>query len=170
MKNFVKFIAVVIFVSGAFTVNAQKTAKLGHVNFNKLIEQMPGQDTVKNAMNNFAKQLQSEYQAMTAELESKYNDYQKNSASMSQIIKTTKEKEITDLQQRMQDFQNSANQEMDDFQAKLTEPFINKAKQAIKDVAKENGYTYIFNDVEGLLLYNDGGDDVTPMVKKKLGI
>lgn len=170
MKNFVKILAVVVFISAGFTGSAQKPAKLGHINFNKLIEQMPGQDTVKTAINNFAKQLQNEYQAMTAELETKLTDYQKNSSTMSAIIKSTKEREINDLQQRMQDFQNSANQEMDDYQSKLTEPFITKAKQAIKDVAKENGYTYIFNDVEGLLLYTDNGDDIMPLVKKKMNI
>jgi outer membrane protein len=89
---------------------------------------------------------------------------------MSAIIKQTKEKEIADLQSRMEAFQQSAQQDISDQETKLTTPFIEKAKKAIQDVAKENGFTYIFNNVEGFLLYNEGGEDIMPLVKKKMGI
>ena len=52
----------------------------------------------------------------------------------------------------------------------LTRPIIDRARKAINEVAKEGGYTYIFNASEGLLLYNEGGENIMPMVKKKLGI
>ena len=51
----------------------------------------------------------------------------------------------------------------------LLTPIIDRAKEAIRDVAKENGYTYIFDSAVGVTLY-EGGDDVLPLVKKKLGL
>jgi outer membrane protein len=89
---------------------------------------------------------------------------------MSSIIKATKEKEITDLQDRIQAFQQSAQKDISDKQTELITPFVDKAKKAIKDVAKEGGYAYILNAVEDILLYSEGGEDVAPQVKKKLGI
>jgi outer membrane protein len=121
-------------------------------------------------MEGYVKSLQGELQTMQSELEMKGADYQKNVATMSSIIKATKEKEITDLQARIEAFQQSAQQDLQTKQTELITPFVNKAKQAIKDVAKEGGFSYILNAVEDLLLYSEGGEDVTPLVKKKLGI
>jgi outer membrane protein len=170
MKNLLKVVALVVLIAVAAGAHAQKASKIGHVDFAKVLEQMPGQDTVKTVMEKYVQSLQGELQTMQSELELKNADYQKNVATMSNIIKTTKEKEMVDLQDRIQAFQQSAQKELSDKQTELITPFINKAKQAIKDVAKEGGFAYILNGVEDILLYTEGGEDVTPLVKKKLGI
>ena len=170
MKNTLKVLAIVVLVAVAATTQAQKSSKIGHIDFGKVLELMPGQDTVKVVMNKYVQTLQGELQTMQSELEMKGADYQKNLASMSSIIKATKEKEINDLQDRIQSFQQSAQQDLTAKQTELITPFVNKAKQAIKDVAKEGGYAYVLNSVDDLVLYSDGGDDITAQVKKKLGI
>jgi outer membrane protein len=170
MKNSLKVLAIVLLIAAAANANAQKATKIGHVEFNKILELMPGQDTVKVVMEGYVKSLQGELQTMQSELEMKGVDYQKNVATMSSIIKSTKEKEITDLQARIEAFQQSAQQDLSNKQTELITPFVNKAKQAIKEVAKEGNFAYILNAVEDLLLYSEGGEDVTPLVKKKLGI
>jgi outer membrane protein len=170
MKHTLKVLAIVVLVAVAATTNAQKATKIGHIDFGKVLELMPGQDTVKVVMEKYVQSLQGELQTMQSELELKGADYQKNFASMSSIIKSTKEKEITDLQGRIEAFQQSAQQDLSAKQTELITPFVTKAKQAIKDVAKEGGFAYILNSVEDLVLYSDGGEDVTPQVKKKLGI
>jgi len=170
MKNTLKVLAIVVLVAVAATTNAQKASKIGHIDLGKVLELMPGQDTVKVVMEKYVQTLQGELQTMQSELELKGADYQKNLATMSSIIKTTKEKEITDLQGRIEAFQQSAQQDLQAKQNELITPFVTKARQAIKDVAKEGGFAYILNAVEDILLYSDGGEDVTPLVKKKLGI
>lgn len=170
MKNTLKVLAIVVLVAVAATTNAQKASKIGHIDLGKVLEQMPGQDTVKVVMEKYVQTLQGELQTMQSELEMKGADYQKNLATMSSIIKTTKEKEITDLQGRIEAFQQSAQQDLQAKQTELITPFVTKARQAIKDVAKEGGFAYILNAVEDILLYSDGGEDITPLVKKKLGI
>lgn len=170
MKNTLKILAIVVLVAVAATTNAQKSSKIGHVDFGKVLELMPGQDSVKVIMDKYVQSLQGELQTMQSELEKKGAEYQKNVSTMSSIIKSTKEKEITDLQGRIEAFQQSAQQDLQAKQTELITPFVDKAKKAIKDVAKEGGFAYILNAVEDILLYSDGGEDVTPLVKKKLGI
>jgi outer membrane protein len=170
MKNLLKVLAIVVLVAVAATSNAQKATKIGHIDFGKLLEQMPGQDTVKGVMEKYVQELQGQLQTMQSELEMKGADYQKNVAAMSSIIKATKEKEITDLQGRIEAFQQSAQKDITDKQTELITPFVDKAKAAIKEVAKEGGFSYIMNAVEDILLYTDGGEDIMPLVKKKLGI
>jgi len=170
MKNLVKILAIVVLIAVAATTNAQKATKIGHVDFGKLLEMMPGQDTVKGVMESYVQSLQGELQTMNSELEMKVTDYQKNVAGLSSIIKATKEKEITDLQGRIESFQQVAQQDIQAKQTELITPFVDKARAAIKEVAKEGGFAYIMNAVEDILLYSEGGEDVMPLVKKKLGI
>ncbi|MGE5382162.1 MAG: OmpH family outer membrane protein [Omnitrophica WOR_2 bacterium] len=170
MKQVFKFFLVIIIAGLALQSSAQKAQKLGHINFAQLYEAMPGQDTIRKQFTDFQTQLQSQFQAMQTEYESKLADYQSNQATMSSIIKQTKEKEIVDLQRRIQDFQQNAQEELQNKENELTAPIIEKARNAVKDVAKENGYTFIFNSTEGLLLYSEQADDIMALVKKKLNL
>jgi len=157
-------------LSIAFTSSAQKNYKLGHVNFSEIYSMMPGLDTVKQVYQEYSKSIQKQFEAMQSELESKVIDYQNNLSTMSSIIKQTKEKEIQDLQARLEAFQISAQEDLQNKEMELTNPIIERARKAIEDVAKENKFNYIFNTTEGLVLYADESEDITPLVKKKLGI
>lgn len=170
MKNSLKIIIVLAIALSAIQVSAQKTQKFGHINFAQLYEMMPGQDSIQNVFAAYQEQLGAQFQAMQTEYENKLTDYQTNQASMSNIIKQTKEKEILDLQRRIQEFQQTAQEDLQAKEIELTTPIIEKARKAVKDVAKENGYSFILNSTEGLVLYSESADDVMPLVKKKLGL
>lgn len=153
--------------SGAF---AQSKVKLGHVDFATLYSMMPGLDSVKIVFEDYNKGIQEQFAAMQTELETKYNDYVANAEGMSDIIRSTKEAEINDLRTRMEQFEGTATQDLQNKELELTTPIIEKARGAVEKVAKENGYTYIFNSTEGLLLYAEPADDIMDMVKAELGI
>ena len=87
---------------------------------------------------------------------------------MSSTVRQYREKELMDLQQRIMDFQEGVQSDMQEKQLELMQPFQDKILKAIEEVAKENGYAYIFDSKN--LLYSEGGDDVSALVKKKLGI
>ncbi len=56
-------------------------------------------------------------------------------------------------------------------QAEVMQPIIEKAQNAIKEVAKANGFTYVYDIASGVLLYfSDDSEDILPLVKQKLGI
>ena len=149
---------------------AQKTGKFGHINSNDLLLVMPEKDTAEAELETFAKELEMQLSAMTAEYEKKYTEYQQNVNVMNDVVKASKEEEILDLQQRIQEFQGRAQQSLNKKEQEIMEPIIKKAKDAISQVAEENGYSYIFDSGVGALLYYPDGDDVLPLVKAKLGI
>jgi outer membrane protein len=74
-----------------------------------------------------------------------------------------------DLEKNMSDFEQTANGELEKSRNEMLQPLIDKIGKAIEDVAKENGYSYIIDASTGVLLYR-GGDDVTDLIKVKLGI
>lgn len=170
MKNILKIFIVLAIAVSAMQVSAQKSQKLGHINFAELYELMPGQDSIRAAFTSYQEQLQQQFQAMQTEYETKLNEYQTNMATMSNIIKQTKEKEIVDLQRRIQEFQQTAQEDLQAKEVELTTPVIEKARNAVKEVAKENGYSFVLNSTEGLVLYTEPADDLMPLVKKKLNL
>lgn len=167
MKNILKLFVVALFV--AFSVQSMAQDKIGHINFDELVSLMPGQDSINKALENYVAGLESQSMSMQTELEGKYADYQANQATMSEIIRQTKEKEIMDLQQRIEAFNQQAQYDIQNKQFELSQPLLNKAQKAIEDVAKENGFTYIINSNVQILLYANG-TDILPLVKTKLGL
>lgn len=167
-KLFSVLIIILLFsVSNSYS---QGNNKLGHIDFATLYSMMPGLDSVRILFENYNKNVQEQFAAMQTELENKYNDYVANMETMSDIIRSTKEAEINDLKERMDNFEVTATQDLQKKEVALTSPIIEKARAAVEVVAKENGYKYIFNSTEGLLLYAEPSDDVMDMVKAKLKI
>ena len=168
-----KTIAVLILLIGiTFSVRAQQPVaqKIAHVNFNELLQSMPGIDTVRTALQAYQQQLTDQMDQMRAEFENKYLDYQSKAAGMSDIIKQNKEQELSQLQERIDAFQGQAQQDLQAKQTKLLQPLIDQAKKAISEVANEQGYTYVLNSIEDVVLFSTKADNLMPKVKVKLGI
>lgn len=165
-------VSAVILLSMMFTQYSfgQGTLKFGYIDSNVLLEAMPGKDSIETALKNYGTSLQEQLQAMYGEYQTKLGDYQANSSTMSEIIRQTKEKELIDMEARIQDFQQQADKDLQAKQEELVEPLLTKARKAIEEVGRENGYTYIFDSSLGVLLFYEKGDNIMPLVKKKLGI
>jgi len=142
--------------------------KYGHVNSNEVMMAMPGIDSIQIKLVEFQKSLEAIYDNMVAEFHSKREKLDKEAGTMSSSVRKLREDEIISMQNRIIDFQNSAEQDVEEESVRLITPFQEKIQNAINDIAKEHKYSYIFDT--RILLYYDGGDDVTPLVKKKLGI
>ncbi|MBL7137875.1 MAG: OmpH family outer membrane protein [Bacteroidales bacterium] len=173
MKKSAKIYAVMALLIGiAFSSQAQTQAplKIGYVDFNTLLQAMPGIDSVRNALQVYQQTLTDQMDQMRVEFENKYLDYQSKAAGMSDIIKQNKEQELQQLQERIDAFQAQAQQDLQNKQQKLLQPLINEAKQAISAVAKEKGYTYVLNAIEDVVLFSTPVHNLLPAVKQKLGI
>ncbi len=172
MKNLIKSIALVaILIASVSFANAQKNYKFGHINSNELIDIMPEKDTAQKDLQTYASQLEDQLGAMQAELENKYNEYLKQEGTLTELVKETKQKELNDLNTRIQEFQSTAQQDYQKKEAELLQPIMDKANDAIQAVGKENGFTYIFDvGVGALVFFSDDSEDILPLVKTKLGI
>ncbi len=168
IKKGILLLTAVLFISGFGY--AQSSLKIGYINSNKLMSIMPEADSAQAHVKAYAAGLQNQMKAMAQEYQSKVQDYQSNVGTMSDLIRQTKEKEISDLQQRIQTFQASADQDVQKKQQELFQPIITKVKNAIDAVGKENHYTYILDVSQGVVLFYANGDDITPLVKKKLNL
>lgn len=167
MKKTILAVAAILICSLA-AVNAQ--IKLGHVNSTALLQAMPETKNADSVLTKFGKSLEDQLKTMSAEYDRKVSDYKEKEASMSEPIKATMVKDITDLEDRIREFQQSAQDNIQKKKEELYQPIIKKADDAIKFVAKEKGYTYIFDSGVGVLLYASDSDDIMSFVKAKLGL
>ncbi|MDD2198958.1 MAG: OmpH family outer membrane protein [Bacteroidales bacterium] len=155
-------VAVLISVAGF----SQKM-KFGHVNTTSVFESMPERETAKNEIEKFARQLEEQLQMLNVELEEKYNNYLENAESLAPSVRQNKEKELADLQQRIQNFQASAQSDLQLKEQELIEPIYDKIKNAINEVGEAEGLLYIF-DESTLLYHSNESVDVTDKVKLKV--
>ena len=149
---------------------AQKNIKIGHINSNDLMQIMPGRDSAQTVLQGEVAELEETLKTMQAEAEKRYNDYVANQAGWTELIRQTKQREIQDMASRIEEFQQNAQKQLQEREATLLKPIIDRAKKAIADVAKENGFTYILDAGTAAILYDEGGEDIMPLVKKKLGL
>ena len=159
-----------MFWAVATAASAQKAQKIGHINSNELMAAMPERAEVQKELEEYANQLKLQLEAMRKEYETKIAEFQSKQDVMTDVIKKTKVKEITDLETRIGEFQQTAEADLQKKEQDLLQPIIDKAKQAINDVAKEGGYKYILDTSVGIVLYSVEEDDILPLVKKKLAI
>ena len=170
MKKLSKVLVLVVLAIGIhFGANAQ-SQKIGYVDSQTIIDMMPESAKIKQDLQAYYNELQAELQAMATEYQNKMRDYEANSATMSNILRQSKEKEIMDLQGRIQDFQANAENDLADKQEELSKPMLDKIKAAIDDVVKAKGLAYVFEKTVILSIGDSGSIDITPDVKAKLGL
>jgi len=169
LKSKYTLITLALFVAGIINVQAQ-TLKFGHINSADLIQMMPETKAADTAQTRYRKSLEDQMKTMTAEYQNKLQAYQAGAGTMTDAIKTIKEKELQDLGDRIQDFQGTAQESIQKKKEELYGPILKKAEDAIKGVAKEKSYSYIFDTSAGVVLFAQPSDDIMALVKAKMGL
>jgi outer membrane protein len=171
MKKVFGVLLMTLLMGTGFTAVAQNL-KFGHINSDELFQLMPERDTIMQKLQAKQTELQNTAEIMQVEFNNKYNDYVQTMETLTNLVRQTKEEELAALQERITNFNQRADQELQQTQATLIEPVLNKAEKAIKEVGRENGFTYIFDMARGPIIYFDEAKsiDVLPLVKAKLGI
>lgn len=167
MKYLIKCLGVVAFCLLAGNI-AQAQIKIGYLNTSELISLMPETKAADSQFNAFAQKLQETLQPMQQDLQTKFAEYQEQQASMADAVRESKEKELQDLNQRIDQFQLKSQQDMQKKREELMGPILEKVQSAIQAVAASNKFTYILDS--NAILHGPEGDDVLPLVKKELGI
>lgn len=161
-----------------FTANiANAQQKLAHVNFADVIEAMPEVKTARATLETFQKGKQSDIEKMITEYQTKMQAAEALQKTLSEANKETVGKqlqtmgaELQDLEKRVGEARQKAQQELEAKNGELFNPIMVKADNAVQAVSKEKGYAYVFDISQQSVIYSGGGEDITALVKTKLGI
>jgi outer membrane protein len=170
MKNILKGFLIAVFLLGASMMNAQEL-KFGHIDSRELLLSMPESDSAQAKMQKLSEDYQQQLEEMNVELNKKYDNYLQNRDTYTELIRQTKEADIQEMQQRIGNFEQMAQQDLQAQQQQVMQPILEKANNAVKAVAQENGFIYIFDTGSGNPVYwSEKSIDILPLVKTKLGI
>ena len=167
MKNFKKLLLIAVFTIGLGSVaNAQK---VGHIDFEKLISEMPETKTLSADAEKLAKTYQTEIEELGKKLQAKMEKYRAEGATQTETTNKQRGQEIQQDQARYEQARQAAMQDMQKRQAEGLNPIIEKAQKAIQDVAAEKGIEYVLDASIGKGLLVKKGTDLFVAVKAKLG-
>ena|ERR1700743_2584891 len=169
MKKLLKvaLIALCVVLVGNF---AKAQSKIGYVNASQLLEMLPEMKTLQTQMQTYQKTFSDQLTAMQTEYQTKGVAYEKTQATMTDAARTAAQTELQDLQQRMTQYHDNAQKQIEQKSNELLKPLTDKIKSAIQAVATEKGYNYVLDTGQVDLLVSPPSDDLTAAVKAKLGL
>lgn len=146
-----------------------KAEKFGYVNTQELFALMPEVAKIRAQMDTLQSQYENQLASMQEELQKKMQEYKDKVNTMGDAVKQAKEQELQDMQQRIQLFYQTAEQDIQKKQAEYLAPVHEKMSKAIQTVGEKLGFTYIF-DSASLAYISNSSINVFDDVKKELGI
>lgn len=159
------FITVISLVA---TSHANAQNKIGYISTEELVSILPETAKADSNLQQYRSALIQNAQDKQNALEGAIEKFNKDSVTMSSSVKDVKRGELQKMLQDLQGEDQRIQQQLQQRQQELIAPINKKAFDAIQSIAKESGYTYIFE--KGALLVAPPGDDVLPLVTKKLGV
>jgi outer membrane protein len=150
--------------------NASAQNKLGYIDVNEAISIMPEMAKIDTLLQQFqTDSLNSTFGSLLQEYNYKDSMLTKtDTTKMPVSVKNQYKQDRENLIYQIQNWQSISQQVYQNKQAQLIQPVYKKVDDAIKAVAKENGYGYVF--VKDALIVMPPADDILPLVAKKLGV
>lgn len=172
MKTIMKYtLALLLVVAATLVSDAQK---IGYVDSGSLLTMMPKVKEAESNLETLGKQLQAKGQKMMQDFQVKYQDLERR-AQAGDIAPKDQEAQVAMLKEeenKILAFEQDMQNQLAAKREELLAPILEEVRNAIQNVAKENGYSYIFDGSPGIgvLLYADETTNVTALVKAKLGL
>ena len=163
-----------LLASIAVVVSAQAVAqqKIGYVNSEKILAELPAAKDAKDSLAVIVKTWQAELDAMSKDLQDKYEDYQKKQGLYNDQTKQAEQKKLIEQEQRMNEYKNQKFGQQGELalqQDRLMAPIKERIFAVIKQIAVENKLSFVFDKAgDVLLLYGEPGADYTYKVIDRL--
>lgn len=147
--------------------------RVGYTDAQLIVAQMAEYRTTLQQLQSLAESGQMEYQQLIQTYQDKLADYQKKQALLSETARATREEELTNMQGEIQQFLANKEQELEQREAQLMNPLLERVQNAINEVAAERSLDLVLNAQAAgspVLLYADQSMDITETVMSRLGI
>ncbi len=160
-----KLITIIALAFVAFAATAQK---VGHVNAQALMLALPDYKAASDELERFAGDKKKELEMWFTAFQTAQKEFEEALPTLTEEIKQQRYEELMVKQQNIQAKEGEFQQEIALKEQKLVEPIMKKVREAVAKVAKEGGYSYVFD--ESTLMYYAESESLDAKVKKELGI
>ena len=147
--------------------------KIGYTNVEYILSFLPETKKIESEYVSFENQLKNQLAAKLEEFQQKVQTVQQGLEAMTEAVRNQKQLELQQLQKNFEQLQLDAQEKLANKHSSLLKPVYEKIQSKIEEVAKENGYTHVFNAKTGgipVLLYASEEHNISDQVLKKLGV
>lgn len=161
---------ILVFSFALLSISAFAQSKVGTIDADFILAQMPEMATVNEGLEIYNQDLQKELQSNVQKYEVLVKDYQENNATYTEEDKAAKENEIINLENDIKNFRQKATVMIQMKRNELTQPFYEKINEAMMKVIQEENFTQILHSGGNSLAFSSQDYDITMKVLKKMGI
>ena len=166
MKRIILIAAMVV----ASVAASAQDFKFAYVDLTEVVQLCPEMDQARATLEENQKTNEEILMGMYEEYQTKGQQYQQKASTWTPAIRESKEREIMDLQSRIEQTQQSLQQEMQQLQNSLFSPIYEKAQNAVNELAKAKGVALVFEKTSLLYVDPAQGIDLTPEARKALNV
>ncbi len=169
--KYLKF-GILLIILAVYFNNLQAQVKIGWINSQVIMDKLPEAQEAQRQLDNLVTEWQNELAKMQNEWQKKFEEYDKRKLILTEQGRADAERQLQELDKKIVEYRNrkfGQNGELFQKQNELMKPVQDKIFKAIQDVAKEEGYDYVF-DKSGdiLLMYTNEKYDLTNVVLEKV--
>ena len=167
MKSIIKLIGACSLLLAPLSITAQ--SNVAHINVQQLISEMPEVVAAQNELQKLEKDYTTQIDNAFKEFQTKAQSYSSDAANQTDVTNQARQKELESMQTNLQEFRDSAAQELQKKQMDLMTPLLEKARSAITKVGQDQGFNYVIDSSPngGIILAD--GKDLLEDVKRELG-
>ena len=148
-----------------------QTLKIGLVDMQGIFNVMPEKEAAEKQLAEVSKKYEAENEKLGEEMKRMYDEFQAMKEDELPAIKERKARELQDYNQKIQQFQQTAYNDLNKLNADLMGPIMQKIQTAVEAVGKEGSYSLIQPKSTDIILYFGAPvEDISNQVKAKLGV
>ena len=163
-----KIIAIFVLAAGLVSGTAQAQNKFGYIRVDEMVSLMPELKKIDTLLDKFQRDsLAQTYNYLLTQYQH-FDSIVNDSLNKPLVVRQEAAKQRGGYFEELQNWQNTAQAMYEQKQNALLQPVYDKVLKAIDDVAKEKGYSYIFN--REALLVGPPADNILQQVADKLKV
>lgn len=144
-------------------------SKVAHIDTQKLISEMPEVIAAQKQLEQLEKTYTSEIENTYKEFQTKAQSYSADAANQTDVTNQARQKELETMQQNINQYRETAAQDLQKKQVEMMRPLYDKARSAIEKVAAAQGFDYVLDASAGGSVIMAKGKDLMTDVKTELG-
>ncbi len=163
-----RHVLVLMAAFGVLAATGDAQTKIAHINSEAVMQALPEAADAQKSLDALVAQWEAELQKMQADWKRRFDDYDKRKLILTDQARADQERDLRELDQRIVEYRNKKfgqNGELFQKQNEVMKPLQNKMFKVLEEIAKDEGYDYVFDrSGEVLLLFANDKLDLTEKV------
>lgn len=171
MKKMSQITILMIVIALSLAWSNSYAQKIRYLNSQTILDKLPEAQEIQKKLDEIRAGYETEYTQKVTEFEKLAKELESQSLLLSPEKKSEKQRELEARRAEIEQYQTEKLGPQGEFYQKnreLTKPLYDKIDQAIQKISEEEGYDYVFDVVQGAIIFAKPEYDITNRVIEEL--